>query len=150
MLAYFQAKSGDGVLAPHGWHCFGTYGSGGATLYISPEPIDSKSVFSSWDRSGPGIAIRRSYGETSGRFDVAAIIARVFPAHREFIKEVLEPMDLPLNQFPFGPYPADKLNYKRPEIVEFQTPPQSDGLGTHVGLLKNASPIRGVAMLVGQ
>ena len=40
-LAYYQAEKGIGVLAPRDWHCFGTYGSGGDTLYVTPQPINS-------------------------------------------------------------------------------------------------------------
>jgi hypothetical protein len=35
-------------------------------------------------------------------------------------------------------------------IFEYKTPPQSDGLGTHLWLKKNGSPIEGMAMLVGE
>jgi hypothetical protein len=38
-LAYYKAAKGIGVLAPRGWHCFGTYGSGGDTLFVAPDPI---------------------------------------------------------------------------------------------------------------
>ena len=51
--------------------------------------------------------------------------------------------------FTAGPYPNDLLNYKSKALVEYQTPAQTEGLGTHSLLKKNASPIRGVAMLVG-
>src|SRR6185437_1740796 len=40
-LAYYKAENGFGVLAPKGWHCFGTYGSGGANLFVSPNPINA-------------------------------------------------------------------------------------------------------------
>jgi hypothetical protein len=55
---------------------------------------------------------------------------------------------LPELSFPSRPYPKDKLSYKGDEIVEYETPPQTDGLGTYAGLKKNTDPIRGVAMLV--
>jgi hypothetical protein len=44
-LAYYQSAQGIGVLAPRGWQCFGLYGSGGDTLYVTPSPIDRTSVF---------------------------------------------------------------------------------------------------------
>jgi hypothetical protein len=86
--------------------------------------------------------------ETSGRFDVAAIIARVFPAHRDFVARVLAEGTFPGLSFPSGPYPEDKLSYRSAENVEYETPAQTDGLGTYSGLKKNADPIRGAAMLV--
>jgi hypothetical protein len=85
-----------------------------------------------------------------GRSTVASTIARVFPAHRDFIDAVVE-MDLALkNDFHFGPYPADKLTYKNNETVEYETPAQTQGLGTDSQLRKNSSPTRGVAILFGE
>src|SRR5713226_5745414 len=43
-LAYYRSAQGVGVLAPRGWYCFGTYGSGGDTLFVSPQPIDAGSI----------------------------------------------------------------------------------------------------------
>ena len=40
-LAFYKAEVIAGVLAPRGWFCLGTYGSGGASLLVSPEPFDS-------------------------------------------------------------------------------------------------------------
>ncbi len=50
----------------------------------------------------------------------------------------------------FGPYPQDKLTYKGDRTVEYETPAQTRGLGTHSWLVKNTSPIEGVAMLIGE
>jgi hypothetical protein len=55
----------------------------------------------------------------------------------------------PADRFPVGPYPADTLTYRSKSVVEYRTAPQSDGLGTQSGLLKNDSPICGVAILTG-
>lgn len=40
-LAYYKPANSSGVMAPRGWSCFGTYGSGGDTTFVTPEPIDS-------------------------------------------------------------------------------------------------------------
>src|SRR5215831_3930706 len=40
-VAYYKAERSTGVLGPRGWYCFGTYGSSGATLFVSPQPIDA-------------------------------------------------------------------------------------------------------------
>ena len=151
-LAYYKAELGFGVLAPLGWHCLGVYGSGGGGLYVSAEPIDRENFFSvNWKGfTRPVVYVGVSDGESSGRFDVAEIIARIFPAHWPFAKEVRDAFDIPTNEFLFGPYSADKLHYKSRETVEYLTPANTDGLGTHVGLRSNSSPIRGVAMLLGQ
>lgn len=150
-LAYYQAGEGPGVLAPRGWNCFSTYGSNGSTLYVVPGQIDSKFVFlDNWKGfDGPAIQLSLSVGDTSGRFEVAEVIARVFPAYRSFVRHVIAEGIEPANSFPFGPYPNDKLTYRSNKIVEYQTPANADGLGTNSMLLKDASPILGVAILAG-
>jgi hypothetical protein len=151
-LAYYSAfGQEDGVLAPRGWYCFGTYGSGGSALLVSSQRIDTATMFSTWDGlSGPVIAISNWDADTSGRFQVAEIIARVFPAYKLFVTNLTDSFLLPASEFTFGPYPKDTLTYKSNRAVEYKTPAQTDGLGTHLWLKKNGSPIEGVAMLVGQ
>jgi hypothetical protein len=149
-LAYYKADATLGVLAPRGWYCFGTYGSSGTTLYVSPDPIDAAKVLLHGSNSaGPAIELALRDGGTSGRFSVAQIIARVFPAHMDFANGVIAEGLGQVNTFQFGPYPADILTYKSDEVVEYETPAYADGLGTYLGLTKNASPIDGVAILAG-
>jgi hypothetical protein len=150
-LAYYKAANGFGTIAPRDWYCFGTYGSAGTSLYISPEPIARAALFSADGTGfkGPAIQISLSDGGTSGRFQVARVIARVFPAHRAFADRVIAEGIEDASTFPFGPWPADKLTYKSGEIVEFQTPANTEGLGTNPGLSKNSKPINGVAILTG-
>jgi hypothetical protein len=151
-LAYYKARDGFGVLAPRGWYCFATYGSNGGSLYVSPHPISATLLFSSdWKGfTGPVIQLSDSIGDTSGRFEVAAMIARVFPAYSWFLKNVIGEGIKPASAFPRGPYPKDKLIYRSKELVEFQTPANEEGLGTASRLLKADTPIYGLAMLVGQ
>jgi len=151
-LAYYQAEDGLGVLAPRGWYCFGTYGSAGSTLYVAPQPVNAADLFSDqWSGfSGSAIEFASMIGDTSGRFTVARTIARVFPFHKAFVKNVIEEGIEPASSFPFGAYSKDKLVYRSKEIVEFQTPAETDGLGTDSYLLKNSSPICGVAILYGE
>jgi hypothetical protein len=151
-LAYYESTEETGVLAPRGWYCFWTYGSGGDTLFVSPKPIDTANIFST-DQSGftgPAIEIARSFGDTSGRFAVAEIIARIFPAYKAFVTGVMKEFDPPASRFTFSPYPEDTLTYKSEKVVEYKTPAQADGLGTYWALKKNGGPIEGVAILVGQ
>ena len=149
-LAYYKSEQGIGVLAPLGWHCFGGYGSNGYSLYVSPEPFDGVTLFSaSWRGfAGPAIEIRGSTGDTSGRFEVAQVIARVFPNRKAFVENLVMQGE-PATSFSFGPYPKDKLTYRNDGTVEYETPANSEGLGTQSRLMKNPHPIRGVAILVG-
>ena len=99
-----------------------------------------------------GLAVRPfkylSYlGDTSGRFIVARFIARLFPAQKAFVQSVIREGIQPASEFPFGPYPKDKLTIRSDEVVEYQTPPNSEGLGTMSGLPKNDNWIDGVVIL---
>jgi hypothetical protein len=150
-LAWYQAEQGSGVLAPRGWHCFSTYGSSGSSLFVAPQSLDSKFFFSSKDHSffGPAIQLSQMIGDTSGRFSVAKSVARLFPAHRDFAESVRDE-HLGLDTLPTGPSPTDKLHYLSKEAVEFITPPNHDGEGTHSFLTKSNLPITGVVMLTGE
>jgi len=149
-LSYYRAEESGGVLAPRGWFCFGTYGSNGSVLYISPKPIDSGQIFSDKWSGLPDSAIQLVFrvGDTSGRFEVAQMIARVFPTYIARTREVIAEGIEPASDFPAGPYSADKLTYKSRSMVEFETPPASEGLGSHSFLKENSEPIFGVAALV--
>ena len=79
----------------------------------------------------------------AGGYEVTLVIARVFPAHGDFLKGFLaDGMKLPR-----GPYPGDKMKYRSKDVVEYTTPAQSEGLGTQRGVRPNATPIIGVAIL---
>lgn len=146
-LAYYKAENGDGVLAPRGWHCFSFYGSASSSLLVSPDAIQP----ANWKGFyGPAIQISDYSGDTSGRFDVAKVIARVFPAYSGFVNDVIAEGIEPASAFPFGPYPKDKLNYRSKTVVEFETPANTEGLGTMSYLQKSANLIRGVAILHGE
>lgn len=150
-LAWYQAEEGSGVLGPRGWHCFSTYGSNGSSLFVAPQPLDSKLFFSDHGASfaGPAIQLSGMIGDTSGRFSVALSIARLFPAHRDFAENVRNE-HLLINQLPTGPAPTDKLHYLSKEAVEFTTPANHDGEGTQSLLTKSSLPITGFVMLTGE
>lgn len=150
-LSYYEAEGGLGVIAPRGWFCFGTYGSSGTALYVSPVPINRAEFSSStWAGfTGSAVQITHEYGGTSGRFGVAAVIARVFPAYRDYVKTILAEGMQP-GSFPSGPYPNDQLSYRSKNIVEYTTAPWSEGLGTRSRFAKNERAITGTAMLVGK
>jgi hypothetical protein len=148
-MAYYKAEETVGVLAPRGWNCLGLYGSDGSILLVAPQPLKSSDLFSpKWGGiTGPGIQASVSEGETSGRFEVARVIARVFPKQRAFVQDVIDEKIEPAGQYPFGPYPKDKLVYKSDRTVTYHTPPNSKGLGTTSRLKPSNLPIDGVAIL---
>ncbi len=150
-LAYYKAEYGPGALAPRGWNCFSIYGSDGSNLYVTPDPIDTTMLSSlDWKGfTGQVVEVSDLDGGTSGRFEVAKVIARVFPAYKTFAQNVIAEGIEPASDFPFGPYPNDKLTYRGKNIVEFDTPPNAQGLGTDSRLQMNASPIDGVAIIAG-
>jgi hypothetical protein len=152
-LAWYE-YSGDaghfGMLGPRGWNCFATIGSDGLTLYVAPEPLDSAKLLEhkNWKGfTGPAIQLSIFDGGTSGRFEVAQVVARVFPAHRDYARTIIKEGFGPASDYPFGPFPSDHLTYKGKELVEFVTPAQRSGLGTMSWLLPSDQPISGVALL---
>ena len=144
-LAFYQAQDSFGVLAPRGWNCLYIYGSSGASLVVSPNALNGALDVR---LAGAGVVETLSDGGTSGRFDVAKYSARLFAKQEQkFIAGVIAEGIEPKTDFPFGPYPADKLSYQTPLLVEFETPGNKDGLGTSDRLQKNAQPILGMATL---
>jgi hypothetical protein len=151
-LAYYKTSYGSGVLAPRDWHCFGTFGSDGISMFVSPRPIKRDDLFGPGWRgfAGPVVQIDNLDGTTSGRFEVAPVIARVFPAQKAFVQSVIDLFDQPANTYTFGPFPSDKLIVQNERLVQFQTLPRSEGLGTMSRLKANDDPIDGVAILEGK
>jgi hypothetical protein len=148
-LAFYKAAKGAGVLGPRDWHCFGTVGSGGMNLYVSDEVFDRNKILGA-DRSkfaGSAIEVFSFEGASNGRFAVAEVIARLFPAWQWFADDLVQRESRP--PFPPGPYAADKVTRKSDSIVEYQTIPNDHGLGNRGWLDANASPVDGVAILTG-
>ncbi len=148
-LAYY-ASTDLGVLAPRGWHCFALYGSDGATLVVTPELHDATDLVRPETKlTGPAIVLSRMLGGTSGRFEVARVAARLFPVARPFVQHVIDEGFVPKEEIHFGPYPNDMLTRRSDTEVEFVTPGNSDGIGTHNYIVaKNGQPISGVAILL--
>lgn len=152
-LAWYEYKGEAGkfgTLGPRGWNCFATIGSNGWTLYVAPEPLDSAKLLEhkQWKGfTGPALQLSGSDGGTSGRFEVAQVVARVFPAHRDYARGIIKEGFGPASDYPFGPFPSDHLTYKGKELVEFTTPANRKGLGTMSWLLPSEEPITGFALL---
>jgi hypothetical protein len=149
-LALYKAGIGPGVFGPRGWSCFAVYGSSGATLYLTPAPVKSADGISAKreEITGPAIQASSISGETSGRFAVAKIAARIFPVERRFVDGIISEGLLSASEFPFGPFPTDRLKYINDRVVEYTTPPRSEGLGTpEFGRLRpDNEAIRGVSI----
>lgn len=143
-LAYYSSEN-LAVLAPRGWHCFMLYGSDGSVLVVAPELKDAAS---SAGLRGPAVVLSRISGGTSGRFIVAKIAARLFPAAKPFVQSVIDEEIEPAEDFPFSPYPNDKIVRRDDTMVEFITPANCDGAGTAIRFVKNDEPISGVAILL--
>lgn len=149
-LAYYRAEHGPGVLAPRGWHGFGTYGSNGASIFVTPQPIKPDDLFSDkWHGfTGPAIQASLTEGGTSGRFEIARFIARLFPKQKDFVQTVIDEKIEPASAFPYGPFPKDQLKYCGANVVEYHTPPNAEGLGTQSRLRRNKNAIDGVVILL--
>jgi hypothetical protein len=148
-LAYYKSNQGVGVLAPRDWYCFQWGGSGGETLIVSRQPIDERPSADIGDLSGPMIVVAYRFGDTSGRWEVADVIARVFPTYKGFVTTVMK--EWPGGPtFVFRPYTKDSMIYRSKSSVEYRTPAQTDGLGTLSWLRKGDDAIEGAAILVGR
>ena len=118
-------------------------GSSGWALDVTPQPKEPFKAVT----TGPIVVLRSTDGGTSGRFTVARIIARVFPAHEAFVRKVMNEGLERASDFPFGPYPTDKLTARTEDMVEYETPPHSKGLGTDTGMTPDDNPVQGAAVL---
>lgn len=146
-LAYYKSADGLGLLAPRGWYCEGVSGSGGYALFLSKKPINHD--VPGWHSpKGPSIEVNHMTSSASGKYEIAEIMARVFPAYRAFATSVMEGVwdRLP----PGSPFPKDTLIYRGKNIVEYTTPAQTEGLGNFDSWLgKTDLPISGAAVITG-
>lgn len=122
-LAYYKSAE-IGLVAPKGWKCEGYSDSSGWGLFLSPEPIEGEPRWPNF--KGPAIDLRRISRENGfGHSRIAEAVSRLFPTFRTWAARSMEGFDTPL---PCGPYPTDRLRYRSPRVVEFETPPQTKGL----------------------
>lgn len=116
---------------------------------MTPEPHDARDLlaYPPVGLTGPAVQVMDMEGSTSGRFEVAQVIARLFPAYGQFVRNVIAEGLEPASDFPFGPYATDVVTRKSRTTVEFVTPSNMTGIGTDSRLLKSNDPIHGVEML---
>jgi hypothetical protein len=144
-LAWYASNNTGGVLAPRGWQCFELYGSNGSVLMV--QPGDFGRALLSTELSGPAIQLSISLGDTSGRFEAAQLAARLFPDRRGFVDKVISEGLEPKAEFVFGPFPQDRIHRLSRDVVAFETPANTDGMGTKSRLLKSGDPIQGLVWM---
>ena len=97
---------------------------------------------------GPAIEIYHISSGASGMYDVAEVLARMFGEYKDQVAPVLALTDRPV---PSCPYPQDAITHRSKMVVEFRTPPQTEGLGTHLTWLrKNNLPVSGAVVILGK
>jgi hypothetical protein len=146
-LAYY-ADTLHGVLGPRGWACFGTAGSSESTLYVAPPPLGRADVINP-DGSGLNGPVVELYESSSG-YDVSRYITRVFPAHQAFAQGWINESREPASEFPTGVPATDRVTALGNEVVEYETPPNTDGLGVSERLKPSEDPVVGTVLLRGQ
>ena len=98
-LAFYTSGGGFGVLAPRGWHCFARYGSSGGRLFVGPSAINSNDLFPA---AGSAVELEATDGGGSGMYEVAQVLARVFPSQRPYVQGVINSDVEPASNFTFG------------------------------------------------
>lgn len=144
-LSWYASNNTGGVLAPRGWGCFELYGSDGSLLIVAPGAF-GRDPFSA-RLTGPAIQLSISFGDTSGRFEAAKIAARLFPERKAFVDSVIAEDIEPKQNFVSGPFPHDRIERLTHDLVAFETPANTEGMGTMSRLVKSADPIRGRASM---
>lgn len=145
----FYSSSNLGVLAPRGWHCAGAYGASGAFLVVTQQPITPADLLRTFKITGPAVQFSVSDGATSGRFEVARMAARLFPAASGFVARVKAENLEPASDFAPTPYTGDQITRHGDYLVTFVTPPNQQGLGTAFRLVPSPLAIHGFALLQG-
>jgi hypothetical protein len=148
-IAYYKGVAAPGAFGPGGWHCHVWYGSGGGSLLITPEVLDS-APRSAWPPKTSGQAVELSFdsGENSGRYDVAKYALLFFPeAAAKFIQNVNELGIVSISRRSLRPFARDSVKRISTTMAEFVTPSDTTGFGTERFLGPSSDPISGIAFL---
>ncbi|TWB54531.1 hypothetical protein [Nitrospirillum viridazoti] len=150
-LAYYAGPAeagGIGSFAPKGWHCFALYGSNGLQLLVTANPLASPDLIKAAQHiGGPALQLVWLEGDTSGRFEVAKVAARLFPIAKDYVQGVIDEGLADKSQFIWGPYPTDTVVRHSPTSVDFVTPAGQKGIGTDSHFTPEPLPIVGSALL---
>ncbi len=146
-LAYYAHVS-LGVLAPRGWHCRASYGSGGATLLVAPDLLaDDPPSQAGMKLRGPAVVLRFTNAENSGRYEAAEIAGPLFPAAGPFVRSVEELADLSgLRLHPVSQQASIIIRFKSRGIAEYFEFGGIEGFGTAGPLEVDENPIHGAAI----
>ena len=149
-LAYYAYVS-LGVLAPRGWHCHASYGSGGVMLLVTPDAPGGRAPSrTAWKLRGPAVVLTFISAENSGRNQAAELAGPLFPAARRFVRGV----DANARLSGFRLHPAsihkDRVRHRNSMVVGFVTPAGRDGLGTSGRLAPDPQPVMGVVTWLPQ
>lgn len=156
-LAYYGLLSGNGVLAPRGWHCWGfTADTGGSTIVL-PTPLDPKKFWSQrLSVKGPFVVQSYTFGGTYGRFEVADKGSRFFPGHpglkrlRQANFELYDPKSEEPGAKPPPapkPYPEKSLTRFSENELSYRTPAGKTGVGTGGWIKPGPDPVIGAVAL---
>jgi hypothetical protein len=149
-LSFYSAHEqlDTGVIAPKGWSCFGVYGSSGSTLYVTPIEIEGP-ILDRAKRIGRSPAVVSKYviGDTSGRFTVARMAARLFPQTRSFVESVLSKGLVDTKDFAFEIVSSDTIDRLSDSAITFSTPSGKQGLGTELLESAGDQAISGLVLL---
>lgn len=147
-LTYY-ASDDLGVLAPSGWHCAEISHGNGSLLLVTPAPRTADDLVRRGDKAhGPAVEVVLRLGDTSGEVYVAGMAARLFPSAAGFVDKVMKQKVMPARFFQPKPYPKDRLVRHGKDVVEYVTPSEATGLGTHDRLARGVAPIRGAVVLL--
>lgn len=145
-LAWYAAGPDAAVLGPAGWHCYGLGGSNGWSLFVTPDPNDTASL--AGGLAGPAVQLSRSEGDTSGRFEAAALAAGLFPQAAGFVRRVEAERLVPESYFASRLAATDRIARRGDDVVLYETPAAATGLGTESRLAPSPQPIEGAVILL--
>jgi hypothetical protein len=98
-------------------------------------------------KDGPVIIDTFADGDTSGRFSVAKIAARLFPIARSFVEQVRKEGLDDAGQYVFAPWSTDKLVRLCDFVASYVTRSGTAGLGTVVMEPSPDLPVSGIVLL---
>ena len=151
-LAFYKSQRDQGIIGPRGWHCQSFMAASGWVTIVLPETPRPSTMLRYpvfHPVKGPAIQITHFDSASSGRIEIAKLIARYFPQRGFFAKFVIATKVAPASEFPSGPFKADRLITRKTDVVEYLSPAGKEGQGTAYRLVPGDLPIRTFVAVVG-